>query len=116
MIALPLVALPRRAPAARLSPPLTTPTMRRIRVSLAVLAVLATGACSSAHAQGPDTDIWIAPVQSAGGRLTIGTPVNATRSPGYDNHPWFLPDGRAIIKGTTDIGVARSLYARYVGS
>jgi adenylyltransferase/sulfurtransferase len=27
-----------------------------------------------------------------------------------------FPDGRAIIKGTTDTGVARSLYARYVGS
>ncbi len=26
-----------------------------------------------------------------------------------------FPDGRAIIKGTTDIGIARSLYARYVG-
>jgi len=25
-------------------------------------------------------------------------------------------DGRAIIKGTTDTAVARSLYARYVGS
>jgi molybdopterin/thiamine biosynthesis adenylyltransferase len=28
----------------------------------------------------------------------------------------LFPDGRAIIKGTTDIGVARSLYARYVGN
>ncbi|HZT40224.1 MAG TPA: ThiF family adenylyltransferase [Bryobacteraceae bacterium] len=27
-----------------------------------------------------------------------------------------FPDGRAIIKGTTDIGVARSIYARYVGN
>jgi len=27
----------------------------------------------------------------------------------------IFPDGRAIIKGTTDIGVARSLYARFVG-
>ena len=26
-----------------------------------------------------------------------------------------FPDGRAIIKGTSDTGVARSLYARYVG-
>jgi molybdopterin-synthase adenylyltransferase len=26
-----------------------------------------------------------------------------------------FPDGRAIVKGTTDIGVARSLYARYIG-
>jgi adenylyltransferase/sulfurtransferase len=34
-------------------------------------------------------------------------------------HPYELtvfPDGRAIIKGTTDIGLARSLYARYVGA
>ena len=28
----------------------------------------------------------------------------------------LFPDGRAIIKGTTDVGVARSLYARFVGS
>jgi len=28
----------------------------------------------------------------------------------------LFPDGRAIIKGTTDPTVARSLYARYVGS
>jgi molybdopterin-synthase adenylyltransferase len=27
-----------------------------------------------------------------------------------------FPDGRAIIKGTSDVGVARSLYARYIGS
>jgi adenylyltransferase/sulfurtransferase len=27
-----------------------------------------------------------------------------------------FPDGRTIIKGTTDVGVARSLYARYVGN
>ena len=34
-------------------------------------------------------------------------------------HPYemtIFPDGRAIIKGTTDTGVARSLYAKYVGS
>ena len=28
----------------------------------------------------------------------------------------LFPDGRAIIKGTTDVAVARSLYARYIGS
>lgn len=34
-------------------------------------------------------------------------------------HPYemtIFPDGRAIIKGTTDTGVARSLYARYIGA
>jgi len=28
----------------------------------------------------------------------------------------IFADGRAIIKGTTDLSVARSLYARYVGT
>jgi Dinucleotide-utilizing enzymes involved in molybdopterin and thiamine biosynthesis family 2 len=28
----------------------------------------------------------------------------------------IFPDGRAIIKGTTNIGIAKSLYARYVGA
>jgi molybdopterin/thiamine biosynthesis adenylyltransferase len=27
-----------------------------------------------------------------------------------------FPDGRAIVKGTADVGVARSLYARYIGA
>jgi adenylyltransferase/sulfurtransferase len=26
-----------------------------------------------------------------------------------------FPDGRAIVKGTSDTGVARSLYARFIG-
>jgi len=28
----------------------------------------------------------------------------------------IFPDGRAIIKGTNDIGIARSLYSRYIGN
>jgi hypothetical protein len=31
-------------------------------------------------------------------------------------HLTFFPDGRAIVKGTTDVGIARSMYARYVGA
>jgi molybdopterin/thiamine biosynthesis adenylyltransferase len=34
--------------------------------------------------------------------------------PGYEMT--IFPDGRAIVKGTTDPGIARSLYARYVGA
>ncbi len=36
----------------------------------------------------------------------------------FETAPYLLtvfPDGRAIVKGTTDVGVARSLYARYIG-
>ena len=34
--------------------------------------------------------------------------------PNYDLT--FFPDGRAIVKGTTDIGIARGVYARLVGA
>jgi adenylyltransferase/sulfurtransferase len=27
-----------------------------------------------------------------------------------------FPDGRAIVKGTTDVGVARALYSKYIGN
>lgn len=40
----------------------------------------------------------------------------ALRAAIQDYELTVFPDGRAIIKGTTDIGVARSLYARYVGA
>jgi molybdopterin/thiamine biosynthesis adenylyltransferase len=37
-------------------------------------------------------------------------------APNADTQITLFPDGRAIIKGTTDPGVARSLYARYIGN
>jgi molybdopterin-synthase adenylyltransferase len=50
-------------------------------------------------------------------------PVGAVRSNEFalrfEAPPYQLtvfPDGRAIVKGTTDVGVARSLYARYIGA
>jgi molybdopterin/thiamine biosynthesis adenylyltransferase len=36
----------------------------------------------------------------------------------FEAPPYLLtifPDGRAIVKGTTDVGIARGLYARYIG-
>jgi adenylyltransferase/sulfurtransferase len=33
-----------------------------------------------------------------------------------ENQITLFPDGRAIIKGTSDPGTARSLYARYIGN
>src|SRR5712671_2364811 len=31
------------------------------------------------------------------GRVSVGAPANVTARPGYDNQPFFLPDGRAIL-------------------
>jgi molybdopterin-synthase adenylyltransferase len=51
------------------------------------------------------------------------TPLGSVRSNAFvmqfSVEPYELtifPDGRAIIKGTTDPGLARSLYARYIGA
>lgn len=40
----------------------------------------------------------------------------ALRFASGDHEITVFPDGRAIIKGTTDIGVARGIYARYIGN
>lgn len=61
-----------------------------------------------AAAQG-GSDIFLVPLTGAEGRLTTGTPINVTARPGYDNQPYFTPDGRAILyssmrdDGQTDI-------------
>lgn len=52
---------------------------------------------AAAQAPPPDDEIFVAAVTADGGRLTLGTPTNITRSPGYDNQPFFTPDGRAIL-------------------
>jgi hypothetical protein len=60
-------------------------------------------------AQGPPaTDIYLAELRARGGRLEIGTPLNATRRSGYDNQPFFVADGRsfvytAVVDGQADI-------------
>ena len=54
------------------------------------------------------------------GRLQLLGPVRSNEfALRFETPPYSMtifPDGRAIIKGTTDVGIARSLYARYIGS
>lgn len=45
----------------------------------------------------PTSDIYLAPLRVQNGRVVVGTPVNVTARPGYDNQPSFLPDGRAFL-------------------
>src|SRR6185503_11568297 len=37
----------------------------------------------------PDTEIYLAPLKIANGAIDVGTPVNITSNPGYDNQPFF---------------------------
>jgi hypothetical protein len=45
----------------------------------------------------PDTEIFLASLLTAGGRFSVGAPINISRNPGYDNQPSFSPDGRQIL-------------------
>lgn len=47
---------------------------------------------------------------------TIRSNEFALRFTSGGNEITVFPDGRAIIKGTTDVGVARSIYAKYIGN
>jgi molybdopterin-synthase adenylyltransferase len=71
--------------------------------------------------RGPDprTGAALGPARS-GGVWRRWEPVRANGfALRFEAPPYNLtifPDGRAIIKGTTDVGVARSLYARFIGT
>lgn len=45
----------------------------------------------------PATDIYLADLHVANRKVTVGTPVNVTARPGYDNQPCFLPSGHAFL-------------------
>ena len=49
------------------------------------------------RAQTPDTDIYLAPVRLRDGWVAVGAPRNITERVGYDNQPFFTPDGRSIL-------------------
>jgi hypothetical protein len=64
---------------------------------------LTVAAATRLVAQG-GTEIWVAPFHAMSGHAMLGTPVNVTQRPGYDNQPAFTPDGRALwfTRITTD--------------
>ena len=45
----------------------------------------------------PATEVFLADLSSAGGKWTVGKPANISNSPGYDNQPFFTPDGSALL-------------------
>lgn len=48
-------------------------------------------------AQAPATsDVWLVDIAVRGGRVRLGTPINVTARPGYDNQPAFLADGSGL--------------------
>jgi WD40 repeat protein len=71
------------------------PTISRHVRTIATAALVA--APVAAHAQAPNTDVYLAPLSRAGDSLIVGRAENVTHRAGYDNQPSFLPDGSGFL-------------------
>ena len=58
----------------------------------------------------PDTEIYLAPMKATNGALEIGPAVNITNNPGYDNQPFFTPDGKAVLFTSARGGIPTDIY------
>jgi len=72
-----------------------------MRKTTLIVAGLIAATASLRAQQPPSTDIFLAPLSIENGRPVIGTPVNVTNRPGYDNQPSFTPDGHAFLFTST---------------
>ena len=58
----------------------------------------------------PDTEIYLAPLKITDGTIEIGAATNITNNPGYDNQPFFTPDGRAVLFTSVRSGTQSDIY------
>ena len=49
------------------------------------------------QAQLPETDIFLCSIEMKDGKYSCTKPENITNRPGYDNQPYFTPDGKSIL-------------------
>ena len=71
------------------------------------IAVVSALALCSIQQAPPPTEIYLAGLSTPDGRLTMAKPENISNSPGYDNQPFFTPDGAALLF-TSARGVVKS--------
>jgi hypothetical protein len=67
-----------------------------ITCSLSILLAVAIAGWPETQQAPPATDVFVAPLTVAGDRISVGKPENISSSPGYDNQPFFAPDGRTL--------------------
>jgi dipeptidyl aminopeptidase/acylaminoacyl peptidase len=70
--------------------------LRRPSLQISLVFALAFGAQASAQQAPPATDVFVASLTVAADRVEVGKPENISNSPGYDNQPFFAPDGRRL--------------------
>ncbi|NKB89135.1 MAG: hypothetical protein GKS06_13040 [Acidobacteria bacterium] len=68
------------------------------RFACTILALaLAASVAPGARAQAPTTDIWIVPLDLTTSPPALGEPRNVTDRQGYDNQPFFAPEGKSLL-------------------
>jgi hypothetical protein len=70
---------------------------KQILVALCCLIAILPARAACAQATPPSTDIYLVQLRLVNGAPRLGTPVNITNRPGYDNQPSFTPDSKAIL-------------------
>ena len=74
--------------------------MNNVRRSLAAFAaafLIFQIAIISQTGQPPATNIFVADLSDHNGKWMVGKPVNITDRDGYNNQPFFLPDGKSLL-------------------
>lgn len=80
-------------------------------VFLVVISWLDFGAAQPAvPAAPPPTEIFLAELEVAGDTIRVGRPLNVSQNPGYDNQPFFTPDGTAILFTSNRDGRQTDIY------
>ncbi len=78
-----------------------------LRLTLTLLTIVL---CAAGQTAPPATDIFLVEVLKRGGQLALGTPINITFRPGYDNQPAFTLDGKSILFTSQREGEQTEIY------
>src|SRR4051812_47032694 len=86
-----------------------------MRVIVTTLVILSAAKDLLAAQKPPATDIFLASLTTEHGKVTVGSPVNATNRPGYDNQPSFIGHGkRMVYTSIRDDGQADIYYVDFI--
>lgn len=64
----------------------------------------------------PATEVYLAPLMVTSAAVAVGTPVNISNHPGYDNQPSFLPDSSAVLFASNRDGTQNDIYRWTIAS
>lgn len=64
---------------------------------LLVLALVLSAGSTGAQSSPPGTDIFLSDLSLQGNQWKVGKPFNITSRQGYDNQPYFFPNGKNLL-------------------